>query len=126
MIIDSLLPRSRLTHAALHVTSQSTSSAGKSPAGPSWLPLATKAYFKAHGGYELRGSNPAPDIYTFTGWIPERVGLREGFQREKEWRRVYEAWKVGRVLVTLGTGEIAPDELVSLHAYGVLGENVHQ
>ena len=80
-----------------------------------------KAYLKVLGGYSLRGSNPAPDIYAFTGWIPERVSLMEGFQREQEWKRVLSAWGKGEVMITLGTGKKAARGLVDLHAYGVLG-----
>lgn len=87
------------------------------------VPLVLSAYFLTHGGYSLRGSNPAPDIYALTGWIPERLSFREGFQREKEWRRISEAWDRGDVLVTIGTGEKAEDGLVKLHAYAVLGES---
>jgi calpain-7 len=87
--------------------------------------LSTKAYYKALGGYDIPGSNPSPDIYAFTGWIPERISLREGFQREKEWKRVFEGWKRGEVLVTLGTGvkggSIGGMRLVESHAYGVVG-----
>lgn len=70
----------------------------------------------------MRGSDPAPDIYAITGWIPERLSLKEGFQREKEWNRIYTAWKKGHVLVTLGTGKVVGAGLVALHAYGVIGE----
>jgi calpain-7 len=80
-----------------------------------------KAYFLCHGGYSLRGSNPAPDIYAVTGWIPERISLREGFQREKEWRRILSGFQRGEVLVALGTGKNVRTGLVPLHAYGVLG-----
>ena len=86
-----------------------------------WLPLVSKAYFKVHGGYSMRGSNPAPDIYEMTGWIPERLDLNDAFQREKEWERLYEGWKTGIVLVTLGTGDRPGNGLISLHAYAVLG-----
>jgi calpain-7 len=90
--------------------------------GPPWIPLSIKAYFKALGGYDIRGSDPSPDIYAFTGWIPERINLRDGsLRREKEWRRIWEGWKGGKVLITLGTGD-SPDDLVPLHAYAVLGE----
>jgi calpain-7 len=111
-----------MTHAPLHATFRApTSSASESVTGPPWLALAIKGYLKALGGYDIHGSNPAPDIYAFTGWIPGRLSLREGFQREKEWRRLHEGWERGHVLITLGTGEIA-NGLVPLHAYGVLGE----
>jgi calpain-7 len=62
------------------------------------------------GGYDIRGSDPSPDVYAFTGWIPERMRLRDGsFQREKEWSRVWEGWRKGDLMVTLGTGEDTDD-----------------
>lgn len=126
VLIDSLLPHSRSTGLPLHATSHPAVTPERplaSSVGPAWIPLLLKGYFKAHGGYSLRGSNPAPDVYTLTGWIPERIGLRDGFQREKEWRRVKEAWDGGNVIVTLGTGSRGScgDGLVPYHAYAVLG-----
>lgn len=55
-------------------------------------------------------------------WIPERIGLKEGFQREKEWKRMKEAWHQGNVMVSLGTGSKVSEGLVKLHAYGVIRE----
>lgn len=79
MVIDALLPASA-SGAPLHITTVQ----GRATLAPAWLPLAVKGYFKALGGYSIPGSNPAPDIYAFTGWIPERLDLNSGFQREKE------------------------------------------
>lgn len=81
-----------------------------------------KGYFKARGGYSIPGSNPAPDIYAFTGWIPEHLDLNSGFRREKEWKRLYEAWQKGSVILTLGSGVHVTPGLVPLHAYGVTSE----
>lgn len=124
VIIDALLPRTKHTHYNLHATSHPidvTPTPGQ--IGAPWIPLALKAFFKAHGGYSLRGSNPAPDVYAFTGWIPERCSLREGFRREKEWDRVHNAFVKGQVLVTLGSGQDAGKGLIPLHAYAVFGEH---
>jgi calpain-7 len=120
VIIDSLLPYSKSTSKPLHATTQPISSTSTA-IGPPWIPLATKGYYKALGGYTIRGSDPGPDIYAFTGWIPERLSMKGGFQREKEWRRVYDSWRRGKLLVTLGTGEVVQRELVPFHAYGVIG-----
>jgi hypothetical protein len=143
VVIDSLLPKAEDTGAPLHSITRRlpTSLAAPSPSasyplpssgievGPAWIPLILKGYFKAHGGYSLRGSNPAPDIYSLTGWIPERLNLRDDFQREKEWSRLYTAWRKGEVLVTLGTGPRSKTkrtstdrELIPLHAFAVLGQ----
>jgi calpain-7 len=119
VVIDALLPRSP-TGAPLHITTLQGRADGS--LAPAWLPLAVKGYFKALGGYSIPGSNPAPDVYAFTGWIPERLDLNSGFQREKEWGRVREAWARGSVIVTLGSGAAGEERgLVRLHAYGVTG-----
>ncbi|WVQ83588.1 hypothetical protein IAT38_005729 [Cryptococcus sp. DSM 104549] len=121
VIFDTLLPHSRMDNSPLYTTCHPASPSSSTAVGAPWAPLALKGYYKVHGGYSFRGSNPAPDIYSFTGWIPERLGLREGFQREKEWGRLREAWGKGDVMVSLGTGEVVGQGLVKLHAYGVLG-----
>ncbi|WVF66841.1 hypothetical protein IAT40_001583 [Kwoniella sp. CBS 6097] len=130
VVIDALLPHASNDHDPLYTTchppppslSTSSSTSGRTiSSGAPWAPLALKGYFKVFGGYSLRGSNPAPDIYASTGWIPERLSLKQGFQREKEWKRVFNAWHNGEVMVSLGTGEKVRDGLVKLHAYGVLG-----
>lgn len=122
VVIDALLPKSKSTSLPLHATTLpiQPSRASETSIGPPWIPLAIKAYFKALGGYTIRGSDPGPDIHAFTGWIPERLSLREGFQREKEWKRVQASWARGEVLVTLGTGKTVRGDLVAYHAYGVI------
>lgn len=124
VVIDHLLPRTKTTHVPLHATTHPATSPSNRSIGPPWLPLILKGYYTAHGGYSLTGSNPAPDVYNLTGWIPERIGLRDGFQREKEWRRVKEGWDKGNVIVTLGTGsrQNVSEGLIPYHAYAVLGE----
>ncbi|GMK56635.1 hypothetical protein CspeluHIS016_0304750 [Cutaneotrichosporon spelunceum] len=117
VVVDALLPRSTTTHQPLHITARMDDD----PLGPAWIPVAVKGYFKALGGYSIPGSDPAPDVYAFTGWIPERLMLSSGFQREKEWNRLHKAWARGSVIVTLGSGHDAPPGMVSLHAYGVTG-----
>ncbi len=117
VVVDALLPRSTTSHRPLHITARQ----GDDHLGPAWIPIAVKGYFKALGGYSVPGSDPAPDVYAFTGWIPERLTLASGFQREKEWRRLHAAWGRGSVIVTLGSGRDAAPGLVPLHAYGVTG-----
>ncbi|KAK8861370.1 hypothetical protein IAR55_002189 [Kwoniella newhampshirensis] len=130
VVFDALLPHSRKDGTPLYTTCHPSSSSSSSSStssryiediGAPWVPIALKGYFKVHGGYNLRGSNPAPDMYASTGWLPEYVSLIDGFQREKEWQRVYQAWTRGDVAVSLGTGAHVGEGLVPLHAYGVVG-----
>ena len=120
-MIDAHLPVHTLHHTPIHATLRSLDDQSVSRACPA-VPLIVKGLLKALGGYDIRGSNPSLDIYALTGWIPERLDLRASFQREKEWLRVYEAWRKGQVLVTLGTGSVPGSSLVALHAYSVLSK----
>lgn len=130
VVVDALLPRSTTSARPLHITARAVGGernggggrGSDEHPGPAWIPIAVKGYFKALGGYSVPGSDPAPDVYAFTGWIPERLTLASGFQREKEWKRLHAAWGRGSVIVTLGSGREAEPGLVPLHAYGVTGE----
>ncbi|WVW79913.1 hypothetical protein I302_101883 [Kwoniella bestiolae CBS 10118] len=100
VVFDSLLPHTpdpKPLYTTCHPANTFDSSSSASVGAP-WIPLALKGYFKAFGGYSIKGSNPAPDIYAYTGWIPER----------------------GEVKISLGTGEKVSEGLVRLHAYGVV------
>ncbi|WVQ73824.1 hypothetical protein IAR50_003405 [Cryptococcus sp. DSM 104548] len=120
VVFDSLLPHSVTDHTPLFTTCHPSVPSPPSAVGTPWTPLALKGYFKVHGGYSLRGSNPSSDIYEFTGWIPERIVLKGSFQREKEWTRLKEAWEKGHVMVSFGTGQNVREGLVKHHAYGVV------
>lgn len=90
--------------------------------GKLWVSLLEKAYLKVHGGYEFIGSNSSRDLYTLTGWLPEKINLKT-YSRVKLWERIKTGYRNNDCLITIGTGLI-PDEdavgLVSTHAYGVL------
>ena len=90
--------------------------------GKLWVSLLEKAYLKVHGGYEFIGSNSSRDLYTLTGWLPEKINLKT-YSRAKLWERIKAGYRNNDCLITIGTGLI-PDEdavgLVSNHAYGVL------
>ena len=90
--------------------------------GKLWVSILEKAYLKIHGGYEFIGSNSSRDLYTLTGWLPEKIELKT-YNRQKLWDRIRRGYANNDCLITIGTGLI-PDEdavgLVSNHAYGVL------
>jgi len=90
--------------------------------GKLWVSLFEKAYLKIHGGYEFIGSNSSRDLYTLTGWLPEKIDLKT-YPRAKLWERIKAGYRTNDCLITIGTGLIADEEnvgLVSNHAYGVL------
>lgn len=90
--------------------------------GKLWVSLMEKAYLKAHGGYEFIGSNSSRDLYTLTGWLPEKIELKT-YDRTKLWNRIKQGYSTNDCLITIGTGLITDEEnvgLVSNHAYGVL------
>ena len=68
------------------------------------------------------------DLYALTGWIPERVAMKsseETFNREALFKKLYDRFHKGDVLVTVATGQMSDAEaertgLVSSHAYALL------
>jgi calpain-7 len=99
-----------------------------------WVPIIEKAYMKLCGGYDFPGSNSTIDLFSLTGWIPERLYLAENDQnvkdfethRERAWERLYFANNLGDCLITLANDSNLPKEsadeigLVTKHAYAVL------
>lgn len=68
-------------------------------------------------------------MHALTGWIPERVALKsssgEEFKKDELFKKLYDRFHKGDVLVTVATGEMNDaDEvrtgLVSAHAYALL------
>ena len=90
--------------------------------GKLWVSLIEKAYLKVHGGYEFIGSNSSRDLYTLTGWLPEKIDLKS-YNKQKLWDRIKNGYRNKDCLITIGTGLIVDEDaigLVSNHAYGVL------
>ncbi|EUC62418.1 calpain-like protease palB, putative [Rhizoctonia solani AG-3 Rhs1AP] len=93
-----------------------------------WPALLEKAYMKLMGGYDFPGSNSSIDLHALTSWIPEHMYLNgNDFQREKSWKRIYDGFVNGKVLLTLGTGETVTGEgrwkdiLIAAHNYAIVG-----
>lgn len=91
-----------------------------------WISLVEKAYMKVMGGYDFPGSNSNIDLYALTGWIPERVSVKDkDFNKDATFKKILDRFHRGDVLVTMATGEMsdaAADRagLVPTHAYAML------
>ncbi|KAE8827491.1 hypothetical protein PTNB85_08844 [Pyrenophora teres f. teres] len=118
VLIDDRLPVSN-TYRLLHVHDR------RNPA-LLWPPLLEKAYLKVRGGYDFPGSSSCSDLFTMTGWIPEQVFLQEtDTVPDHLWKRIYNAFIYGDVLVTAGTGKMSSKQerevgLEAQHSYAVL------
>ncbi|QSS56844.1 cysteine protease PalB [Histoplasma capsulatum var. duboisii H88] len=118
VVIDDHLPSSK-TSRFLHVIDR------QNPA-LLWPALAEKAYLKVRGGYDFPGSNSGTDLWILTGWIPEQIFLHdEDVISDQLWKRLFNAFNYGDVLITVGTGSLAEQEeeelgLVNLHDYAIL------
>jgi calpain-7 len=99
-----------------------------------WVCLIEKAYMKLCGGYDFPGSNSGVDLFSLTGWIPERVHFAKDPENVKDfetpadraWERIFSASSYGDCLITVST-QLAMTEaeadsigLVTGHAYAVL------
>lgn len=91
-----------------------------------WISLVEKSYLKVMGGYDFPGSNSNIDLYALTGWIPERVSIKDkDVNKDATFRKIVERFHRGDVLVTVATGEMSDAEadragLVPTHAYAML------
>ena len=100
-----------------------------------WVPILEKAYMKLCGGYDFPGSNSGVDLFSLTGWIPERIFFPvdpnniQDFETpvERAWERLYSANSYGDCLITVSTSKEMTEEdaervgLFTSHAYAVLG-----
>nr|CDP32078.1 Putative calpain-like protease palB/rim-13 [Podospora anserina S mat+] len=91
-----------------------------------WPALVEKAYLKIRGGYDFPGSNSGTDLHVLTGWIPEQIFLKsDDIELDQTWDRIKKGYDDGNAILTLGTGNIPPEEeealgLVREHDYAVL------
>lgn len=118
VVIDDRLPTSNGTR-NLHVIDRNNPEL-------LWPALIEKAYLKIRGGYDFPGSNSGTDLWVLTGWIPEQVFLQsDDFQSQHLWSRIFNSFKYGDNLITLGTGRLTRREekelgLAGEHDYAVL------
>ena len=99
-----------------------------------WVCLIEKAYMKLCGGYDFPGSNSGVDLFSLTGWIPERIHFAKDATNvrdyetppERAWERILSANSYGDCLITVSTQADLSEEqaekigLVTGHAYAVL------
>ena len=99
-----------------------------------WVCLIEKAYMKMCGGYDFPGSNSGVDLFSLTGWIPERVHFSKSADEvrdfeilpERAWERISSASSFGDCLITvsshLNLSEVDAERLglVMGHSYAVL------
>ncbi|PGH16043.1 hypothetical protein AJ79_02023 [Helicocarpus griseus UAMH5409] len=123
VVVDDRLPSSK-TSRFLHVVDRNNPAL-------LWPALVEKAYLKVRGGYDFPGSNSGTDLWILTGWIPEQIFLHdEDVITDQLWKRLFNAFNYGDVLVTVGTGTLTEREekelgLVSVHDYAILDMKEH-
>jgi calpain-7 len=134
VIIDDLLPIDRHGNIICSQTTTTTTSGAASQQLELWVCLIEKAYMKLCGGYDFPGSNSGVDLFSLTGWIPERVLFAKDSANvkdfethpERAWERISSASTFGDCLITVSTTtEMTESQadavgLVTGHAYAVL------
>jgi calpain-7 len=99
-----------------------------------YVPIIEKAFLKMAGGYDFPGSNSGVDLYSLTGWIPERIIFPKDPAKvrdhetptERAWERLCGAAHFGDCLITMSSEASLTEEqadrigIVTGHAYAVL------
>lgn len=99
-----------------------------------WVTIIEKAYMKLCGGYDFPGSNSGVDLFSLTGWIPERIFFAKDLNKVRDfetepgraWERLFSANSFGDCLITVSTtrdldeAEAERLGLITGHAYAVL------
>jgi calpain-7 len=130
VVIDDYLPIDQYGNLLCsHTTSASSSHLEL------WVCIIEKAYMKLCGGYDFPGSNSGVDLFSLTGWIPERFHFAKAMTQvrdfetppERAWERIASASTFGDCLITVSShvedlSEQEADKLglVMGHAYAVL------
>jgi calpain-7 len=88
-----------------------------------WISIIEKAYMKVMGGYDFPGSSSNIDLYALTGWIPERISMKNA--TNTLFNKLKASLKNGNALITVATGPMSEAEeeragLVKTYAYAVL------
>jgi calpain-7 len=134
VVIDDLLPIDRHGNILCSQTTTTTTSGAAGQQLELWVILIEKAYMKLCGGYDFPGSNSGVDLFSLTGWIPERILFAKDSTKvrdfethpERAWERISSASTFGDCLITVSTTrEMTTSQadaigLVTGHAYAVL------
>ncbi|GKZ00309.1 hypothetical protein MPSEU_000983800 [Mayamaea pseudoterrestris] len=140
VVIDDYLPVDKYGNLLCSVSTFSAITNQQQPRSLElWVPLIEKAYMKLCGGYDFPGSNSGVDLFSLTGWIPERVLFASDASNvrdyetapERVWDRIFGASAFGDCLVTVsttaskGTADgreemVLDNGIVTQHAYAVL------
>ena len=129
VVIDDFLPIDKNGHLLCSHATESSS-----PLLELWVCLFEKAYMKLCGGYDFPGSNSGVDLFSLTGWIPERVHFAKksddvrDFETppERAWQRISSANSFGDCVFTVSSHlNLSEDDaerlgLITGHAYAVL------
>lgn len=129
VVVDDYLPIDRQGNLLCSQTSSSHADSLEL-----WVSIIEKAYMKLCGGYDFPGSNSGVDLFSLTGWIPERIHFAKDpsnikdyeTHHERAWERILSASSYGDCLITVSTQselETSEAEMVGLvqgHAYAVL------
>ena len=76
-----------------------------------YVAIIEKAFLKMAGGYDFPGSNSGVDLYSLTGWIPERILFPKDPTKvrdhetppERAWERLMWAHAYGDCLITMSS-----------------------
>ena len=134
VVVDDRLPCDKYSNLLCSHTTTSSGNNKQQQQLELWVPIIEKAYMKLCGGYDFPGSNSGVDMWSLTGYIPERIFFPQNPNKirdfetapDRAWERLYSANSFGDCLITVSTSKSLPEDeadslgLVTCHSYAVL------